>query len=93
MKYVSNNNWSHFYIVFYHQEVKESIKSQQIIFTVCGKGILSILIGIKFISLPVSILYSHVSIFVFNFAIIHDLTLWKIFERIMSNFCVATSLS
>ena len=54
------------------------------------------LIGIKLPSLPVSILYLHVSIlcliFVFNFAIITDAMLWilKMFDLTMSPFSVAT---
>ena len=56
------------------------------------------LMGIRLPSLPVTSLYSHVSIlltfFDFNLAIITDLMLWilKTFDLTMSNSCAATSV-
>ena len=67
--------------------------------SVGGKSIFYILIGIKLLSLSMSILYLHLSVFwlllVFTFAIITDLILWKckIFDPTMSDSCVAPSLS
>ena len=61
---------------------------------VCRKSILYIMMGIKLLSLPMPILYSHVSnfslLFVFNFVIITSLTQNKLktFNLTMSNSCV-----
>ena len=47
-----------------------------------GQSVLYIFLGIKLPSIPVSILYSHISVlcmhFVFNCAVITDLTLWRL---------------